>query len=287
MGFKDCRVNVIGAGRLGKVMAYLFSRYHGMEIVGICNQSLVSSELAAIEIGQGKAYERIAMLEPADVYLIAVPDDKISQIALELKEKKPAQNVVVMHFSAHLSTQALSVLDCRLASVHPLLSFSDFQSSIANFTGAYCAIEANEEDLSQDLMRLFTHLGAKPFIIQAQAKVLYHTAAVIAANYTLALAHGARTCLIEAGIEEESAIEMILPLMQSVLNNLKTEKDCKAVLTGPIARGDIGTIQGHLHALSKYPKIKQLYQVLGNISLEMVQHSKACMQALKKLLDDK
>ena len=280
------RLNVIGAGRLGKVMAYLFSKYLNIKVVGICNQSLASGQLASSEIGQGIAVASIEMLEPADIYFIAVPDDKIEQVALALKQSHLPKNAVVLHFSANLSTKALFVLDCQLASVHPMLSFSDFQLSIASFKGTYCAIETPNEALYASLASMFCQLGAKPFPIQAKAKVLYHCAAVIAANYSVTLAHVANTCLNASGIAEDDAMEMIACLMQSVVNNLKAKKCCKDVLTGPIARADIMTIQAHLAALDQFPQIKALYQLLGNISIDLVDDRQHNIQALRDILED-
>ncbi|NDH08362.1 MAG: DUF2520 domain-containing protein [Gammaproteobacteria bacterium] len=279
------RVNVIGAGRLGKVIAYLFSKYLDMEIVGICNQSLASSQLAAIEIGKGRPVANIANLELADIYLIAVPDDKIEQLALALKQSNPPKHAVVIHFSANLSTKALNVLDCHLASVHPMQSFSDFALSIANFKGTYCSIETPDDELYKVLAAMFSQLGAKPFPIQAQAKNLYHSAAVIAANYTVTLAHVAKTCLNEVGISNDDAIEMIIPLMQSVLNNLKAKKNCKLILTGPIARADTTTIEQHLKTLAQFPQIKALYQMLGNMSIDLVDGTQAKIQELKDVFE--
>ena len=284
MDFKYRRVNVIGAGRVGKVMAYFFSKYLGMEVAGIYNQSLASGRLAAKEIGQGTAVSSLSRLEPADIYLIAVPDDKIEQIALELKANQLLKSALVLHFSANLSTKALNVLDCHLASVHPMQSFSDFQVSIASFNRTYCAIETPEKAVYKELAAMFALLGAKPFPIKADAKVLYHAAAVIAANYTVTLAHVAKTCLFEAGIDDDEAFDMMMLLMQSVLTNLKTEKDCKAVLTGPIARGDVNTIEQHLDALQKFPQIKALYQALGSMSLELLDDTKTDIQRMKKTL---
>jgi len=287
MDLKYRRVNVIGAGRVGKVMAYFFSKYLGLKIVGICNQSLASGRLAAKEIGQGTAVSSLSRLEPADIYLIAVPDDKIEQIAVELKANQLLKSALVLHFSANLSSKAISVLDCHLASVHPMQSFSDFQVSIANFNGTYCAIETSEKVIFEELAAMFASLGAKPFPIKADAKVMYHAAAVIAANYTVTLAHVAKTCLLEAGIEDNEAFDMMTLLIQSVLTNLKTKKDCKAVLTGPIARGDIHTIKQHLDALQKFPQIKALYQVLGGMSLDLLNGSKTEIHRIKKVLESK
>lgn len=286
MGFNFRRVNVIGAGRLGKVMAYLFSKYLGMEIIGICNQHLDSAERAAIEIGQGHAVSSIAQLEPADIYFIAVPDDKIAQIAFELKANQLQKNVVVMHFSANLSTEVINFLDCQLVSVHPLQSFCDFQLSIANFKGTYCAIETPNEVLYQDLKAMFERLGGKAFPIKAKSKVLYHTAAVVAANYLVTLAHSAKVCLLEAGIENDNALEMIISLMQSVLNNLHIKKDCKSALTGPISRSDTTTLISHLDALDELPQIKQLYQVLGIMSLNIVNHNSDDIKILKNIFEN-
>ena len=82
-------------------------------------------------------------------------------------------------------------------------------------------------------------------MLEADDKALYHAAAVIASNYSVTLAATAARLLRRIGASEDDSLRVLLPLMRSTLDNLERQGLPEA-LTGPIVRGDTGTVRRHL-----------------------------------------
>ena len=100
-------------------------------------------------------------------------------------------------------------------------------------------------------------------MIDAAQKTLYHAAAVFASNYLVTLVDVAMQCYGEAGIAQETALQMIAPLLRESAENA-IRLGPAAALTGPIARGDMATVAFHQHALLQWrPAHAALYVQLA------------------------
>jgi len=102
--------------------------------------------------------------------------------------------------------------------------------------------------------------------IRSADKPLYHAAAVIVSNYTVALSALAERLALAAGIPAEAAGRIFLPLLEGTWRNLEMRGSTDA-LTGPIVRGDAGTVRAHLQALDE--EAKRLYAVMGLEALKV------------------
>ena len=105
----------------------------------------------------------------------------------------------------------------------------------------------------------------------ATQKSLYHAGAVVVSNYLVVLASLAVELITAAGIQEEEALATLLPLMRGTLYNLE-QVGLPQALTGPIARGEVHVVQGHLDNLP--PKLVEIYQGLGLRALELGENKK-------------
>ncbi|WP_019215637.1 Rossmann-like and DUF2520 domain-containing protein [Legionella tunisiensis] len=220
------------------------------QLAAVCNTSFGSAEQAVQQIGSGFPVASLTELPKVNLTFITTPDDLIPSIALQLKEQVPVDCFVV-HCSGVLSSAELMPLKtrgCHIASIHPLKAFSKANLDQHAFTHCDCVIEGDQ--LAVELLTsLFTKLGARIIPIKAGGKTIYHAAAVIASNYLVTLAATANDLLQEAGIEAKLAQQMIVNLMASSLNNVQQATAIKKALTGPLARGDLNTINRHLKAL--------------------------------------
>ena len=100
-------------------------------------------------------------------------------------------------------------------------------------------------------------------------KVLYHAAACVASNYFVATYHYAENLMEKAGIAEGQARQALLPLVKGTLKNIEA-LGLIGALTGPIARGDIGTVKKHLQILEeKIPENDELYKALGKYTTDV------------------
>jgi predicted short-subunit dehydrogenase-like oxidoreductase (DUF2520 family) len=98
---------------------------------------------------------------------------------------------------------------------------------------------------------------------------LYHAGAVIAANYMVALADAARALLVAAGVSPDQALPALIPLMSSVVQNL-SQLGLPGALTGPVARGDVSSVEQHLRILAqRAPEMLDLYRRLGRDVLRL------------------
>jgi predicted short-subunit dehydrogenase-like oxidoreductase (DUF2520 family) len=129
-------------------------------------------------------------------------------------------------------------------SFHPLQTLPTPEVGAAKLAGAYIAITA-EPGLHDTLEALAETLGATPFSLADEAKPLYHAAAAAAANFSLATFAMAADLFKAAGVSWDVA----RPLVEAVVVNA-FELGPRAALTGPIARGDTGTVSAQLAAVA-------------------------------------
>lgn len=283
---KLLKFNVIGAGRCGQTLSYLLHHGNLIQLQGVCNTRIESTRQAVAFIGAGLTFQNIIDLPPADIWLLACPDDQIETVAKKLSQSPYVKSHdIVFHCSGALSSKVLLPLKekgCFIASLHPMISFSNPLISISHFPGSYCAIEGDNE-AKKKLSALFFELGAHLFYIKTDKKTIYHVAGVLSSNYLVSLADLSQECLLEAGVSKDISKNIILSLMNSSLRNLNSNIEMKDALTGPIQRGDYHTIRVHLDAITK-PELKDIYTKLGLHTLNLSQISQKMKDLIAQIL---
>jgi len=207
------------------------------------------------------------------ILFLAVPDDAVETIAKQLANEK----FLPPHI-AHLSgTYSFEILrHCQnaksLTQFHVLASL-DGENPIPE--EALNAICSNTPKGTHLFFRLSNLLHLKPVILLNHNQALYHAAASFAGNLPTALIAEAMTLLKEAGIDENLARKSLAKLLRTTANAIE-QYPLSQALTGPIARGDVQTIQKHLDALEELPdaSIKILYRLLSQKLLPLTNHSK-------------
>jgi predicted short-subunit dehydrogenase-like oxidoreductase (DUF2520 family) len=145
---------------------------------------------------------------------------------------------------------------------HPLQTFAGVKQAIENIPGSTFALEA-EEPLLTTLKNMATALGGRWIRLKASDKVAYHAAAVFASNYLVTLVKMSTDLWQTFAIPTDQAIQALFPLIRGTLNNIETI-GIPQCLTGPIARGDTGTVNKHLKTLrEKAPALLFPYKELG------------------------
>lgn len=283
------KVNFIGCGRLGRTIARLFHQHSIAEIAGIINSTYESS-LEAIEfVGQGNAVRSIDELPPADITFITTKDDRIEKICQELARHCVLKSSsIVAHCSGALSSDILSAAksssQCYVASIHPVRSFANPLNTVNTFSGTFCSLEGDKEAKPM-LTQLFETIGATILFINKESKKRYHAATAIANNYLVTLHHQAVQNFIHSGIDESIATKLVSGLMLDAFNNLKTMPHTKA-LTGPIQRGDISTITGHIKSFGDDTVAKCIYSSLGLGTLTLTAHPPTIISEFKNIFND-
>ena len=112
-------------------------------------------------------------------------------------------------------------------------------------------------------------LGARAVFLEAGNLALYHAGAVMASNYVVALADTAQSLLIKAGVPADQALPILIPLLQSVVQNL-AQLGLPGALTGPVARGDVESVERHIGTLeARAPELVALYRLVGRDVLRL------------------
>ena len=206
---------------------------------------------------------------PRSTVFLTVPDGAIAALARDIaKAGALPPSVAFAHCSGALGLGALGPLVSAHAvgSFHPLQSFPKPRAPEA-FRGSLVGIDASTVPLRRRLERLARDLGAKPRSVAEAERVIYHTAAVFASNYLVALTGVAVELLESIGWSEGDAVAGLVPLMEGALEEVARHGPIGA-LTGPIRRGDVETVTRHLEALAGGPAA-DLYRMLGQIALEL------------------
>lgn len=262
-------LSIIGCGKVGQTLGRLWHDHHVIEIQDILNRSTASGMNAVALIGTGRVANSYADLPPADIFLIAVPDDQIAACCEELVNANClSKDSIVFHCSGALPSsilQAASVHGAAIASIHPIRSFAVPEKIINDFTGTYCGIEGHQRALDI-LTPIFTAIGAQLVPIKSEEKILYHAAAVFASNYLVTLLDTAVKTYGQAGIPQEVALKMMSSLVRETTENVLKIGPQQA-LTGPILRGDVATVLNQHRAVSKWNRrYGALYKQLGKLT---------------------
>jgi predicted short-subunit dehydrogenase-like oxidoreductase (DUF2520 family) len=256
------KVGFIGAGTVGTALAVrLFQK--GCPVVAVSSRSLASAQkLAELVTDCRVCHTAQEVADSADLVFITTPDDVISGVANEIRWRA-GQNVV--HCSGAHSVDILEParqLGAAIGSFHPLQTFASVNEAINNLPGSTFALEAEEPLLSM-LKELASLLNGDWVELRPRDKVLYHTAAVFVSNYLVTLVKLALDLWQGFGVPPKEATKSLLPLLRGTVNNIDNVglPDC---LTGPIARGDLGTISKHLNALeTENSSLLTTYRDLG------------------------
>jgi len=256
------KIGFIGAGMVGTALAIRLSG-KGYPVVAVSSRTITSAERLAESVPGCRAYGSAqAVSDGAQLVFITTTDDVIAKVASEIRWNTD-QGVV--HCSGADSTDILEPAKkygALVGAFHPLQTFASMAHAIENIPGSTFAIEA-EEPLLTTLQGMATALEGTFIRLSAGNKVLYHAAAVVACNYLVTLVKLATDLWQSFGVSSQQATRSLLPLLRGTLNNIDNVgiPDC---LTGPIARGDSGTIKKHIDALERSaPGILSTYRELG------------------------
>lgn len=265
------KFGIIGAGIVGTALAVRLDEA-GHECIGVNTRSRHSYE-------RFRSYLKIdhltleELVPAVDFLFITTQDGVIRSIAEQLSEKALTKSGQVwIHCSGSLPSEILRVkesLSVHCLSLHPLQAFASVEEALTILAGTHFGIEGDNEELGEKIVK---DLGGIPHHILAEKKTLYHVGAVVASNYLVVLTSLAVELFAEAGIQGEEALASLLPLMRGTLYNLE-QVGLPQALTGPIARGDVQVVQGHLEHLP--PKLVDIYQSLGLKALELGENKKA------------
>lgn len=283
-------IAIVGAGKVGSVLARALAK-KGYPLAGVASSTLESAGQLAGELGAASGTRAADMVRQAHLVFITTPDRCIQETAEEIAKNNGFQKgQVVLHMSGCLPAGILKPAESQgafIGCMHPLQSFADKKHTEELLKGIYFALSGQDEAIGQ-AQKIAQDLGGSSFVIQEQDKALYHGAACIVSNYTVALMHWAGQLYKRFGLSAEEAAAALLPLLEGTVKNIR-ELGTVNALTGPVSRGDSITVMAHIRALPN-ERDKKLYQELGMYTLDIalekgtVSHEQAA--GLAKVLSD-
>ena len=237
-------VLLVGPGRAGLALS-LRMVAAGHRIVAVLARDAAAASAAADRLDSVTAsWEE--PLPPADLLLVSVRDDAITEVGGRLAPIAGGVEGAV-HLSGLAPASALSALTpagLAIGSFHPLQTLPTPEAGAERLEGAWVGVTTNDDLLADRLFSLASSLGMRPFHLDGDAKALYHAAAAAAANYPLAALSMAERLFEESGVPFAAAG----PLIEAVVGNALAMGPQNA-LTGPIARGDVGTVRSQVAAV--------------------------------------
>jgi predicted short-subunit dehydrogenase-like oxidoreductase (DUF2520 family) len=286
-------ITLIGTGKLGTSLGFALS-LKGSRIVALSDRNLSSAKESRQIIGEGKVFkENASAARLGDWIILTVPDDEIEKVAGELADSDIEwKGKYVFHCSGLHSTESLISLKkkgARVASLHPVRSFARKKTAPDAFEDIFFGLEGKAEALKA-AKEIVLQLGGRYFILRPEDKPLYHTACSMASNFLVTILDTAVYLLQQAGLTKSVASQILFPLVQGTLQNVK-KFNAGSALTGPIVRGDKVSVQKQLKALEKFPEVLKLYKKLASQTLCFARREKNLSEAdfktLKALLEEK
>jgi predicted short-subunit dehydrogenase-like oxidoreductase (DUF2520 family) len=215
--------------------------------------------------------EPAAVLEAAELVILAVPDDAIPAVAGQMRLYS---GQALVHTSGLLGAEVLEPArgaGSHLGAVHPLVSFtSDVERSVESIHGATIALEGDDAIIGL-LADLAEAIGGVAVRLPRGTKPAYHAAAVLASGGLIALLDAIVTLGTAAGLDERGSLAVFGRLIEQTLANARAI-GVGAALTGPITRGDAGTLEAHLAALERLaPDVMALYVAAARRELHLAE----------------
>ncbi|ADD39812.1 Rossmann-like and DUF2520 domain-containing protein [Stackebrandtia nassauensis] len=278
-------VGIISAGRVGSVLGAALARA-GHHIVATSAVSDASRDRARRLLPDAAVLSPDEVAERAGLLLLAVPDDELAQVVSGLATAghfQPGQ--LVAHVSgAHgieVLRPAVSAGALPLA-LHPVMTFTGRPEDLDRLDGVSFGVTA-DETMRMVGEALVVEMGGEPEFIPEQLRALYHAGLCHGANHMTTLINEAVDILRECGVMHPE--RMLGPLLSASLDNTLRLGD--NALTGPIVRGDTGTVASHLDALSRaLPDSVAAYRAMARRTADRaISHKRLSVAAAEPLLD--
>jgi predicted short-subunit dehydrogenase-like oxidoreductase (DUF2520 family) len=263
------RVGVIGAGRVGAVLAAAL-RSRGHEIVSVAGESDASLRRVADLLPGVSVAKPTAVARTCDVLLLTVPDDMLDNVVTQLAASgslHPGQYVV--HTSG---SHGLRVLEpatragARPVALHPAMTFTGTARDLGRLAECVFGVTVGDAERAW-AEQVVAELGGEVMWVSEELRGLYHAGLAHGANHLVTLVSQAMELLSVAGADDPAAI--LRPLLEAALTNALADGD--AALTGPIVRGDVNTVRAHLTEIaSNAPDTLPSYVALARATLDRV-----------------
>jgi predicted short-subunit dehydrogenase-like oxidoreductase (DUF2520 family) len=263
-------IGIIGAGAVGTALGAALHRA-GWPVVAVGSRDEARRNRFRSLVPGARAFAEAApVLDEAELIILSVPDDAIPELAAELRLYG---GQALVHTSGALGAEVLEparAAGTQIGGFHPLIAFADTERAIEAFRGATIAVEGDDE-LASLLASMADALGATAVRLAPGSKAAYHAAAVLSAGGFVALLDAIAELGEAAGLDEAGALAVYGGLIEQTLGNARA-LGIRAALTGPMTRGDVGTLARHLDAMARLaPDALPLYRAAAEREITLAE----------------
>jgi predicted short-subunit dehydrogenase-like oxidoreductase (DUF2520 family) len=261
------KVGVVGAGRVGAVLAAALRRA-GHEVVGAAGESDASHRRIAALLPGVSTMKPTDVARASDLLLLTVPDDMLDNVVSMMAASGAIrEGQYVVHTSGRHGLAVLEparLVGARILAIHPAMTFTGTEVDIDRLAGTVFGLTTGkaEREFAESLV---ADLGGRPTWVPEEMRTLYHAGLAHGANHLVTLVTEAMEILSASGVDDPAGT--LRPLLAAALDNALDQGD--AALTGPIVRGDVGTVRAHLADLqANAPQSVPSYVALGRATLD-------------------
>ncbi|MBO0841793.1 MAG: DUF2520 domain-containing protein [Nocardioides sp.] len=267
---RPLRVGVVGAGRVGAVLAAAL-RQAGHEIVAVAGESDTSRNRIEALLPGVQVLKPTAVARACDVLLLTVPDDMLDNVVTTMSDAGAIRNgQYVVHTSGRHGLAVLApaaAIGARTVAMHPAMTFSGTAVDIERLSGCVFGLTAATPVDRAFAETLVGDLGGRPMWVPEEMRTLYHAGLAHGSNHLVTLVTEAMEILAAAGATDPAGT--LRPLLTAALDNALEHGD--AALTGPIVRGDAGTVAAHLEDIAlNAPQVLPSYVAMARATLGRV-----------------
>ena len=263
-------VGIVGAGRVGASIGASL-RLAGHLVVGASGVSEASVTRIDTMLPGVPRIDVEEVVRRSDLVFLAVPDDAIAELVDGLAALGAWRGgLLVAHCSGRLGLDALDAAARAGAiplAIHPAMTFTGTSLDLDRMVGATFAVTAPAAFLPI-AQALVVEMGGEPVVLEDAARPLYHAALVHGANHVVTLVAQASALLLAAGVDDPG--RLLGPLVHaSVDGALADAPGAVSTLTGPVVRGDAGTVASHVGALASRPEAAHAYRAMARATADL------------------
>jgi predicted short-subunit dehydrogenase-like oxidoreductase (DUF2520 family) len=261
------RIGVVGPGRAGTALARALQRaghqVTGTTAISQASRTRVNRHFPGVAIADPES-----VIENADLVLLTVPDDVLPGLVQGLvTTEAPLRGRLLAHASGAHGIRTLEPalkLGALPLAIHPVMTFTGRDDDVDRIKGVSFGVTA-PDPIRPAAEALVIEMGGEPVFIAEENRALYHAALAFAANYMVTLVSQAADLLTKAGADNPN--RMLAPLLGAALDNALRFGDTG--LTGPVARGDDGTVARHIEAIEQAdPRARHAYLALARLTAD-------------------
>lgn len=252
---------LLGSGNVATHLGRAF-KMAGQSIVQVWSRDISNASELADTLAAEPISEMFDLDRSADLYIIAVKDEAIREVALALD----ISDKLIVHTSGSTGLDILDGVSSRIGVFYPLQTFSKTKS--VDFRQIPIAIEGNTADVTSTIRAIADRLSERVIELSSEQRKALHIAAVFACNFTNHLFALSQELLREQKLD----FDLLRPLIAETADKIQMN-DPISVQTGPAIRDDKTTIQAHLNLLHDKQELMELYQKLSQSIVNLQQRS--------------